>query len=359
MRGSGSREPAPQGQGRARQSSLEQAWGRPQQGQEVLPGAGPGQPPGGGSGAPARGIGARPRRAASFSNVGEGQPDLHRFWGGDTTRARTGAAPRETRGGGRLRRSASSPVRSAGVPLRRVGEVTFGDDRRAKVVKPRPRKTEREMDPGVARLLFDLRTQLASHGARGISGLSRKFRICDDDGDGKLSHSEFNKAINELGLAELTAQERRVLFDHFDRDGNGTLTYEEFLSNVRGPLSQPRIEVIDQAFDILDLDKDGSILPDEIAQRFDASQHPDVLQGKCTQQDVYRDFLDTFDVGGVKDHRVTRQEFRNYYHNVSCSIDSDAYFIQMIRNAWHMGAKSTTAATTAAVVVVAAAAAER
>ena len=198
-------------------------------------------------------------------------------------------------------RKPTSPVRSAGVPLRRVGEVTFGDDRREKVVKPRPRKTQREMDPGVARLLFDLRTQLAAHGARGISGLSRKFRICDDDGDGKLSHAEFNKAINELGLAELTSQERRVIFDHFDRDGSGSLSYEEFLSNVRGPLSQPRIEVIDQAFDILDLDKDGSILPDEIAQRFDASKHPDVLQGKCTQQDVYRDFLDTFDVGGVKD----------------------------------------------------------
>ena len=54
--------------------------------------------------------------------------------------------------------------------------------------------------------------------------------------DGKLSHAEFNKAINELGLAELTAQERRVLFDQW-KGRQWSLSYEEFLSNERTPLA--------------------------------------------------------------------------------------------------------------------------
>ena len=201
--------------------------------------------------------------------------------------------------------------------------------------------------PGVARLLFDLRTQLAAHGARGIVGLGRKFRICDDDGDGRLSVAEFNKALNELGLAELTAQERRAVFSHFDCDSSGFLNYEEFLMNVRGPLSQARLGIIDEAFAVLDVNKDGAIAPDEIASKFDASRHPDVLRGKATEQDVYRDFLDTFDVGGVVDGKVTKEEFANYYANVSSSIDDDDYFELCLRNAWHISGGEGWCANTA------------
>ena len=47
-------------------------------------------------------------------------------------------------------------------------------------------------------------------------------------------------------------------------------------------------------------------------------------------------FLDTFDVGGVHDGKVTKDEFVNYYNNVSASVDDDDYFELMIRNTWHI-----------------------
>ena len=50
-------------------------------------------------------------------------------------------------------------------------------------------------------------------------------------------------------------------------------------------------------------------------------KHADVLAGKKTEQECLREFLDTFDVGGVVDGKVTRQEFRNYYHSVSSGIE--------------------------------------
>ena len=33
---------------------------------------------------------------------------------------------------------------------------------------------------------------------------------------------------------------------------------------------------------------------------------------------------------------MTAQEFEQYYHNVSSSIDDDDYFELMMRNAWHI-----------------------
>ena len=58
------------------------------------------------------------------------------------------AKPSEVKPLASFERKPTSPVRSAGVPLRRVGEVTFGDDRREVVLKPKPRSTVRRDGPG-------------------------------------------------------------------------------------------------------------------------------------------------------------------------------------------------------------------
>jgi hypothetical protein len=58
-------------------------------------------------------------------------------------------------------------------------------------------------------------------------------------------------------------------------------------------------------------------------------------------------FLDTFDVGGVVDGKVTQEEFINYYTNIGASIDNDDYFELMIRNAWHISGGKGAAANSA------------
>ena len=52
------------------------------------------------------------------------------------------------------------------------------------------------------------------------------------------------------------------------------------------------------------------------------------------------------DVGGEVDGKVTRQEFINYYSNISASIDNEDYFELMIRNAWHISGGEGAAANT-------------
>lgn len=40
---------------------------------------------------------------------------------------------------------------------------------------------------------------------------------------------------------------------------------------------------------------------------------------------------------GAPDHVVTKEEFEEYYNNISASIDDDAYFELMMTNAWKLG----------------------
>ena len=45
--------------------------------------------------------------------------------------------------------------------------------------------------------------------------------------------------------------------------------------------------------------------------KYDASNHPDVVSGKKTKTAVLREFLETFEVGGEIDGKVTKEEFIN------------------------------------------------
>ena len=85
---------------------------------------------------------------------------------------------------------------------------------------------------GQASALERLQAQLKARGARGIIGLSRKFRILDDDNSKSLSTSEFKKGIRECGLS-LSELELHELFTTFDQDRSGSIDYDEFLRGVR------------------------------------------------------------------------------------------------------------------------------
>jgi Ca2+-binding EF-hand superfamily protein len=206
-------------------------------------------------------------------------------------------------------------------------------------------KIESKVLPALGYIITRLKTALREHGAHGFIGLQRKFRIMDDDGSKSLSFSEWKKGMNEMDI-ELNDAEMRNLFHHFDKDSDGYVNFEEFIQGVRDPLSPNRQRLINMAFSVLDKDGNGIVEASEIAGAYDASQHPDVIAGRKTQTEVYGEFLNTFDVGGEVDGKVTRQEFENYYHNISASIDNEDYFELMIRNAWHISGGEGWAANT-------------
>merc|ERR1711871_315124 len=199
---------------------------------------------------------------------------------------------------------------------------------------------------GIDLLLTSLRKQLASKGASGIIGLSRSFKEMDDDGNHSLDPREFKKAVAQCGL-QMNDESINSLFVYMDTDGSGSISFEEFIKAMKGDLSPHRKQLIDLAFNKLDIHGDGIIDPSDVMNTYDASQHPDVIAGHRTPDEVLQEFLNTFDVGGEVDGKVTRKEFENYYHSLSASIDNDDYFELMMRNAWHISGGEGWAANTA------------
>jgi len=169
----------------------------------------------------------------------------------------------------------------------------------------------------------------------------RNFRIMDDNHSMTLDKNEFRKAMDDFAL-DFKDAEILALYNYFDINKNGFIDYDEFLRVVRGPMNAFRVSIVMKAFDKMDKDNNGYLDYNDIKGVYSAKSHPDVVAGKKAEQQVLQEFLRTFEQHhNMKDNKasdsiVTKEEFIEYYSNVSCSIDDDKYFEVMMTNAWKL-----------------------
>jgi len=132
-------------------------------------------------------------------------------------------------------------------------------------------------------LIERFRKALKGRGANGIIGLSRQFKIADDNGSGTLDFNEFKKAVHDFGLT-LDPQDVQGLFKSMDIDGSGAIDFNEFLRVVVGDMNPFRRNLVERAFRTLDVNLDGRISLEEFSSKYNATNHPDVKSGKKTEQ---------------------------------------------------------------------------
>ncbi len=171
--------------------------------------------------------------------------------------------------------------------------------------------------------------------------MQRIFKIMDDNHNGYLEGPEFWKAICDFRIT-ISPEEGRQLFDLFDMNGDGVISYDELMRNVVGEMNSYRKALVKRAFDKLDRNGNQVIELDDIKTFYNAKMHPDVRAGRKQEEEVLTEFLDTFELhhslrnAKDKDGKITFKEFVEYYNNVSASIDNDQYFELMMTNAWNL-----------------------
>lgn len=105
----------------------------------------------------------------------------------------------------------------------------------------------------------------------------------DDNNSRSLDLYEFTKAMKDYMIG-FSDSEIRSLFAYFDVDRNGSLDYDEFLRTIRGPLNSNRRKFVTQAYNKLDRDGNGWIDINDIKNVYSAKTHPDVLNGKKSEE---------------------------------------------------------------------------
>ncbi|XP_042237153.1 crustacean calcium-binding protein 23-like isoform X1 [Homarus americanus] len=190
------------------------------------------------------------------------------------------------------------------------------------------RKIQQTTDP-----VEKLRLLCLSRGAAGIMGMGKVFRRMDDDGSHNLNMEEFSKGIRETGL-KLGEEDTEKLFKAFDKDGGGSVNYDEFLVAIRPKINERRKKLVDMAFDKLDKTDDGIVTLEDLKGVYSVQRHPKYQSGEMTEDQILGTVIKKFENNTSEDGKLTKDEFYDYYSGISASIDQDAYFDLMMRNAW-------------------------
>ncbi|XP_020672784.1 caltractin [Dendrobium catenatum] len=85
------------------------------------------------------------------------------------------------------------------------------------------------------------------------------FELFDTDGSGTIDAKELNIAMRALGF-EISDEQIDEMITEVDKDGSGTIEFDEFLCMMTEKIEEREIQQdLQKAFQIIDYDSDGKI----------------------------------------------------------------------------------------------------
>ena len=173
--------------------------------------------------------------------------------------------------------------------------------------------------------------------------MRRAFIIADDNDSKTLTLPEFIKFCHDYRMP-LSGNEINNLFEEFDTNKNGEINYEEFVSAFVGEMNERRKQLITILFETFDKNRKGVIDLDDIRNSYNPNNHPDVVSGKKTEDEVLAEFLDFLQyhfslLKSDKEQEINKiniEEFLAFFNNISAGVEDDDYFENIIKSGFNL-----------------------
>jgi Ca2+-binding EF-hand superfamily protein len=212
------------------------------------------------------------------------------------------------------------------------------EDVRKKYFYPEMLDKKKEASP-----IEKFRNTIKKRGIRGVMAMRRAFMIADENDNKTLNLPEFIKFCHDYRIP-VVGKDINLLFEEFDKDKTGTINYEEFVNAFVGEMNERRKNLIKILFEGFDKNKTGYVDVDEIRNNYSPANHPDVLSGKKTEDEVLAEFLDTLQyhfslLKSNKDengNKITFDQFLEFFNYISVGIEDDDYFENMIKSGFNL-----------------------
>ena len=214
-----------------------------------------------------------------------------------------------------------------------------------KIVDEQNKKEEEEQknpEKKEENLLNKVKTKLQEGGINGIISLESAFRNYDIESNQLINYETFSNILNNNYKFNLTNGETAAIFQIFDQDQTGKIDYDEFIRIIRGEIPENRKKIVEDIFtNKLDVNKTNEVNIDDLKDFYNAANHPDVLSGKKKEDEVFEEFIETFDAnhlylnGADADQGIVDlNEFLDYYESLSFTIKDDKEFETLVSNVW-------------------------
>lgn len=138
-----------------------------------------------------------------------------------------------------------------------------------------------------------------------------------------------------------------MLFGIFDLEKHCQLDYNVFLRELYGDLPQNRQQLVLQAFDHLDANKNGALELSELKDVFNAQRHPEVVKGVKSADEVRFEFQNLFTSLHSANNNfnveaaVSMNEFMEWHTILNTQIERDADFKELLIKVWNLDASQS------------------
>ena len=167
---------------------------------------------------------------------------------------------------------------------------------------------------------------------------ARELKSREDKNTHSIGIETLLSIIQQMNL-NISRDDLINLFSILDYTQTNRVSSDEILRLIKGEINNERKILIVNKFSLMDKEKSGKIPISLVKQLYNSKFHPDAFLGKKSQNEVYEEFLYTFDIfcelNGLKD-QISFREFIDYYTPISSSILNDNYFYDIIYGVWNI-----------------------
>ena len=188
-------------------------------------------------------------------------------------------------------------------------------------------------------ILEQLKQKLRIRGIRGLLYLHKQFLLSCPN----LMRISYNDFINILKGQHLffNENEYKILFNSFSYDNY--LLFSKFIREFKKKLNENKLNEVNNIFSILDLENTGNVNINQIKMNFDAKNHPEVISGKKTEEEILLEFIDSFQInnyilnyGNNNENNIIDFEiFANFYEYVAFVYENDNEFKNIVNSTFH------------------------
>ena len=161
--------------------------------------------------------------------------------------------------------------------------------------------------------------------------------------DKKTNTTSIQTLISTLELLQININPDDVinLYTCLDYKQNGKVATEEILRIIAGDISEKRKIAVITKFSEMDKAKTGYLPIPFLKKVFNAKFHPDCFLRKKPEDEVYDEFMFTFEVfcflkNFTTEQDISYKDFVEYYTPISSCIQDDNYFNDIILGSWNI-----------------------
>ena len=191
-----------------------------------------------------------------------------------------------------------------------------------------------------------LTNKLYKRGLRGILYLYSQFlSLCPN-----LNNITFNDfcLVLKIQHLDLDINSMKKIFSMYTmkRGEDSFLDFYSFMRTYKQELNANKLNIVEEAFSNIDSKGEDKVHLNVIKMKYNASKHPDVLNGKYTEDEKIMEFLDCFGLcyeilksdseikSKENEDYVDFEIFANFYEYVSFIYPRDKDFEYVVRSTW-------------------------